>query len=144
MILKSTTNIEKSTKYGFFRSWFGQGIGVSAGDRWRRDRKLLNPLFHPKIIQDMVPNINENARQLVKSLEQESMQIKNLAEIVCSKTLNVMLDLAFGANCEDFKNFEYRKLGKAYLTLAARRMLSPLWQMTSSTRPATAANLPNS
>lgn len=43
----------------------------STGDKWKKNRKMLTPTFHFKILEDFLPIMNENTKILVELLEDE-------------------------------------------------------------------------
>lgn len=53
--------------------WYLKCVDIffQAGARWKPVRKLMNPMFHSKILQSFLPVFNEKTKNFVKSLENE-------------------------------------------------------------------------
>ena len=55
------------TVYRMGLPWLGEGLLLTNGDRWARDRKLLTPGFHFDVLQPYVPVFNETVEILLVS-----------------------------------------------------------------------------
>lgn len=96
----------------------GEGLVITEGARWRRDRRLLTPIFHFERLRAMIDRTVWHAQNLVKQLEQrwsdarigsgtitaalassppESIVV-NVTEEVTQFTMAVMIDLGFGGD----------------------------------------------
>ena len=71
-VLTNSKNLTKSFIYEILSSWLGNGLLNSTNEEWHRQRKLLTPTFHYKILNDFVPIMNERSMVLVDCLEQLS------------------------------------------------------------------------
>ncbi|KAL5476096.1 hypothetical protein EMCRGX_G026002 [Ephydatia muelleri] len=52
--------------YHGFLPWLGQGLLVSNGSYWARNRRLLTPAFHYEILKSYFPIYTDTARLVVK------------------------------------------------------------------------------
>ena len=54
-VLLKTAEPKFESVYGFLRDWLGDGLLISAGKRWARDRRLLTRGFHFDILRGYLP-----------------------------------------------------------------------------------------
>ncbi|CAH1228390.1 CYP4F22 [Branchiostoma lanceolatum] len=52
--------------YRFFRPWLGDGLLVSEGRKWQRNRRLLTPAFHSDILKHYVKLFSESTDVLLE------------------------------------------------------------------------------
>ncbi|XP_021363950.1 leukotriene-B4 omega-hydroxylase 3-like isoform X2 [Mizuhopecten yessoensis] len=86
-----------SMVYRSFLPWLGDGLLVSDGPKWERNRKLLTPAFHFDILQPYVNTYNKVTDILLDKLwsESKSGQFVEVAGPVGLATLDTMLRCAF-------------------------------------------------
>jgi len=116
----------KPTANGFYRygqPWLGQGLLLSNGTKWQRDRKLLTPAFHFDILKPYLLVDNEATETLMNKMSHyaergESMEFYfNLS--LC--TLDIMLKCAFSFD-DDIQN-----KGENHPYVQAVGTLAELW-----------------
>ena len=76
----------------------GQGLVVTEGELWRRQRRLVQPLFAPERLSGYVPRIVAQARALADAW-QEGQRL-DLVDESTQLTLRTTLDLLFGIEAE--------------------------------------------
>jgi cytochrome P450 len=79
--------------YRVFRPFAGQGVFLVEGDEWRRQRRMLAPLFTPARIRLLLPHFFEAATALVRRLERSATA--NLSEAFQETTLEAVLRALF-------------------------------------------------
>ncbi|XP_053374931.1 cytochrome P450 4A7-like isoform X2 [Mercenaria mercenaria] len=79
--------------YTFFEPWLGEGLLISGGKKWERNRKLLTPAFHFDILNGYVNVMNETADSLLAKLADASKNDKvvDVFPYVCRASLDTML-----------------------------------------------------
>jgi len=80
----------------------GNGIMVSEGELWRRQRKMIQPLFHRDMIAHMVEHIRSANLQLLEKwtvCAKKNEEI-NLTQDMSDVTLNIVLRAIFGEDLE--------------------------------------------
>ncbi|KAL3105665.1 hypothetical protein niasHT_029081 [Heterodera trifolii] len=68
VLLESTVEIKKGPEYKFFHQWLGNGVLVSDGEHWLRQRRMLLPIFHFSMLEQYTPTFNKYGRMLTKNL----------------------------------------------------------------------------
>src|SRR5262245_16876302 len=62
-------NFPKSSDYQFLKPILGNGLFVSDGDLWTRQRKILAPEFRLETVRRFLPGMVENVEQLLEVWE---------------------------------------------------------------------------
>ena len=80
----------------------GNGIMVSEGELWRRQRKMIQPAFHRDVIARMVEHIRAANLQLLEKWTAcaDNKQEINLTQDVSDVTLSIVLRAIFGEDLE--------------------------------------------
>lgn len=108
-VLSNSTNLRKSHLYDLLNKWLGTGLLTAWGNKWKRQRKLLTPAFHFKILGQFVPVMNETAKTLIRVLKEETKEtgvIADLREIMHRTTLDVICETAMGEKVDALTNRE--------------------------------------
>lgn len=53
--------------YRTLKDWLGDGLLISGGDKWARNRRLLTPAFHFDILKPYIHVYNDSANILIVS-----------------------------------------------------------------------------
>jgi cytochrome P450 len=82
---------KNSVIYNRFRNAFGNGLVVAEGDRWRRQRKLLQPMFGPQAIKQFFALMVDSASQIAERWEPacRAGQVFDIAEQMNLVTLQI-------------------------------------------------------
>ena len=126
----------------------GNGIMTSEGDFWRRQRRMMQPAFHRKVIETFSARIRAASERLLERWDAAATSGRaiNLTESMSEMTLEIVLDALFG---EDLRRlvadmhdnpfmlvsqesrrdpkfaYEFRQLGRIVLDLARERREHP-------------------
>ena len=65
-------------------------LGVTAGSKWHKRRKLLTPTFHFKILEDFIHVFNEQSAVLVEKLSEKVGQDFDIFPFITRCTLDVI------------------------------------------------------
>ncbi|XP_066275402.1 ultra-long-chain fatty acid omega-hydroxylase-like [Branchiostoma lanceolatum] len=85
--------------YRFFRPWLGDGLLVSEGSKWQRNRRLLTPAFHFDILKHYVKLFSESADVLLeKWMSRGPGASMELFDDVGLMTLDNILKCSLGYN----------------------------------------------
>lgn len=66
--MNNSAHMTKGPVYDFVRPWLGDGLLTSAGAKWHRNRKLITPAFHFKILEHFQEVFQEKSRVLTEKL----------------------------------------------------------------------------
>ncbi|KAI0220806.1 Cytochrome P450 4F11 [Lamellibrachia satsuma] len=93
--------------YSFFRPWIGDGLLVSRGDKWARNRRLLTKAFHFQVLQPYIEVFSESTNILLNKwnrLNGEHTTVELHGDISLL-TLDSLTKCTFGINtdCQNTK-----------------------------------------
>ncbi|XP_049320521.1 cytochrome P450 4F3 [Astyanax mexicanus] len=97
--------------YGLMRPWLGQGLVLSNGRQWSRQRRLLTPAFHFDILKNYVHIFNQSVNimhEKWRRLLAEGKDEMDMFEHVTLMTLDSLLKCTFSydSQCQE-KSSEY-------------------------------------
>lgn len=58
--------------YGYGKDWLGEGLLLSSGDKWARNRRLLTPAFHFDVLKPYIAVKNRAVECLLVCAEFEN------------------------------------------------------------------------
>src|SRR5262245_48115479 len=117
----------------------GNGLMTSEGEHWRRQRKMVQPAFHRKVIATWMPHIHAATRKLADRWQRaaEAGSPINLTQDMSEATLEVVLLALFGDDLPRLGSafslltdhtarnlafaYKFRQLGKLIMDDVARR-----------------------
>lgn len=117
----------------------GNGLMTSEGDHWRRQRRMVQPAFHRKVIATWMPHIHTATERLAERWRAAAMRGEpvNVTQDMSEATLEVVLLALFGDALPRFgasfalltdhtaRNlafaYQFRQLGRLILDDVARR-----------------------
>ena len=101
--------------YDLMKDLLGDGLITSSGVTWKRNRRLITPLFHAKVLESFCQVFNQTGNNLVRVcagyVGKNSFDFAPLVRratfeatinAICSKTANIQEDLD---NCKKEKNY---------------------------------------
>ncbi|XP_077990630.1 cytochrome P450 4F4-like [Glandiceps talaboti] len=108
--LSNTTEPKNEFVYGMLRPWLGDGLLISKGQKWFRNRRLLTPAFHYDILKPYADVFGETAKVMLDKWEtlnqDESVEI---SEQVSLMTLDGLMKCIFSyhSNCQTAGRDQY-------------------------------------
>jgi len=54
--------------YGYGKDWLGDGLLLSSGDKWARNRRLLTPAFHFDVLKPYIAVKNRAVERLIVNI----------------------------------------------------------------------------
>ncbi|XP_059056285.1 cytochrome P450 4C1-like [Achroia grisella] len=116
-ILSSMKFSEKSSLYGFIKSWLAEGLLLSSGSKWQQRRKILTPAFHFDILRQFHVVMEENSKRLTDTLADTSEEIFNIKPVITDYTLNTICETAMGMKLSEETSASGISYKKAILSL---------------------------
>ncbi|CAG2211063.1 CYP4B1 [Mytilus edulis] len=83
--------------YGMMKSWLGDGLLISSGKKWERNRRLITPAFHFGILKPYVNIYNSSTDKFLNNLKEFAATNKpvDVFPLVSLETLDTILRCAF-------------------------------------------------
>ncbi|XP_057367791.1 cytochrome P450 4C1-like [Daphnia carinata] len=108
VILTSQVHINKSITGAFLLPWLGDGLLLSAGDKWRKDRKLLTPAFHFQILDGFFDVFNRNSEIFVEQIKKRLLvEIEiDVYPMISRCTLDIICEAAMGIQIDAQLNYD--------------------------------------
>lgn len=103
VFVRNQKNYCKGRLYDALRLSLGNGLVVSEGDFWKKQRRLMQPAFHKQILAGFAGEIERITGEMVatwKKRIQEGHSVFNVSDEMMKLTLNVALKLLFGSDIE--------------------------------------------
>jgi cytochrome P450 len=111
ILLKQAAHFRKDRVTRLLTRAVGEGLIVSGGELWKRQRRLMQPAFHQGELRSYGGVITELARQSAAAWRPG--ETRNIHEEMMALTLNIVAKLLFGANLAA----EARDIGTTISTL---------------------------
>lgn len=120
-------NYVRSPLYDVGRDVSGDGLFNAEGVRWRRQRKNINPGFHPKRIDAMLPRIGEICAAYVNNIEStESFRSGvDVRETMSRLMRDLVVNVLFGTNV----GFDNPRITEAWAVINDE-ILERWWNLT--------------
>jgi len=96
LILGSNVHLDKSTEYSVFKPWFGNGLLISTGSKWKLHRKMIAPTFHQSILKNFVPTFYYNSIKVCNKMRHENGKQFDCHEYMSGTTVDILLETAMG------------------------------------------------
>lgn len=113
-----------------FYRWIGDGLLLSAGKKWARNRRLLTPTFHFDILKDYLRVFNDKAHILTNKWLEQAAGGELRAEMfehVSQMTLDSILECAFGCSPTSQRDGSpYLRAVRQLAELLANRIRRPM------------------
>lgn len=84
--------------YSLIKPWLGDGLLLSSGDKWFRNRRLLTPAFHFDVLKPYVDIYNHSAEALLEKFSGEYGRPSNIHSVEITKHIT-MCTLAIIMKC---------------------------------------------
>jgi cytochrome P450 len=138
VLVKQADKFQKPSIFKkIFRSSFGNGLFLSEGDFWKRQRRLAQPAFHHKRIQAYAEAMVGHTRRMLDTWQ--TGQWRNIDEEMHDLTLQIVVDALFQARITTVADTIRAAMAKLGLAVSEQAMnplkaMSPEWLPTAVNR----------
>jgi len=105
VLVDNHKNYKKSSAYIRFESVLGKGLFTSEGEKWRRDRQKIQPMFKREQVEgyyfDVISEVSEKFKERWFRLTENGNVELNLTSEMADITLEIIAKLVFGKNTID-------------------------------------------
>ena len=130
LLLKIFKEPKSKDIYAPLIPWLGEGLLISEGDKWFRNRRLLTPAFHYEILKGHVPVYNSCVSVLLDKWSKSALQGESvkLFDTLSLMSLDIIMQCAFSfkSDCQATKN-PYVSACYELVHLCTERLLNPLY-----------------
>ncbi|KAI1718381.1 cytochrome p450 domain-containing protein [Ditylenchus destructor] len=97
-ILEDTREIKKGIDYDFYLQWLGEGLLLSHGEKWKKQRKMLTPTFHFNMLSGYIEAFNKHALTFTQVLNEfaDGETVTDVYTRVGACTLDIIAETAMG------------------------------------------------
>ena len=133
-VVKKVLKEPKSPLYRLLKPWLGDGLLLSSGDKWFRNRRLLTPAFHYGILKPYVPVYNDCLKVFLekwKNAERLNEPVK-IFDTIGPLSLDIILQCSFSfqSDCQSGgKKHPYVKAVYDMLLLVTDRFFNPFYHV---------------
>ncbi|XP_065201589.1 cytochrome P450 4C1-like [Planococcus citri] len=106
VVLNSTSTLEKSDMYKFFKNTVGEGLFSAPVEKWRKHRRIITPAFNMRLLESFFEIFNRNNQLLVEKLKKELETEKHfdIWKYISSTALDIICETTMGFNLSSEEN----------------------------------------
>jgi len=106
VLVNNAKNYDKSTiQYGALSLVTGSGLLTANTDLWRERRPIIQPAFHQKVLDNLIPVTNRAAQRMLHDIEREvSGSVTDIDQFMLNASLEVVGEFLFGSDLSDDAN----------------------------------------
>ena len=101
ILLQSERNFYKGKIYDLTKPLIGNGLVSNQGSSWRKNRKLANPAFTEKSLQDYEPHITSATRRAIAKIERQLDRDIDSTRLMMDLTFDVVSRALFSVSMDD-------------------------------------------
>lgn len=135
IILNNYKYTDKSHFYDVFHPLGGQGVFNAAGDKWRRNRKIISPAFNFNFLVQFVSIFHAMAMRLVNKMDMRSdgrsFDSYKLVEL-CTLDAIALTAMGVDVNAQDDDNSEWIRAIRRCFQITRERLVKP-WLLPDAT-----------
>ena len=118
-------NYPKDRGYDQLALMLGQGLVTSKGSMWKKQRKIAQPTFHKRNLENLFLSMTDIASQYLKELTQKKGQIVDISQEMMAVTARIAMKALFSSDIEGNLKEIYHAISYAQ-EFVAKRAINPL------------------
>ncbi|MFA9289643.1 MAG: cytochrome P450 [Solirubrobacteraceae bacterium] len=99
ILQENAKNYKKGLRYDVLKPILGNGLLLSEGDFWKKQRHLTQPAFHLKKLQYITDITTNSTKEIIKTWSDNA--VIDFADSMGSLTIEIVTKALFGANVSD-------------------------------------------
>ncbi|XP_035219657.1 cytochrome P450 4V2-like, partial [Stegodyphus dumicola] len=129
-VLTSRLADDKSHDYEYLRHIAGNGLATSSAKENAQRRKLLQPAFHSRVLENFIPSFNEHSSVLVNKLKTTiNKPWIDITPMMTACTLDILCDALMGIRIDSQEGnkeaFEFTEAVEEIIDLVMHRIVRP-------------------
>lgn len=113
VLQKNHRNYKKGRSYDVLKLVLGNGLVTSNGQFWQKQRRLAQPAFHKKNLEDLFKSMGVAATKYFEKLETKRGTEIDIAREMMAVTAKIALKSLFSDNSEEDMNAVYESMTEA-------------------------------
>lgn len=118
-------NYPKDQTYKQLGLMLGQGLITSKGELWKKQRKIAQPTFHKKNLENLFEVMTGVVQQYLNDLSQKEGQVVDMGQEMMEVTAKIAMQSLFSAHLEGDLKEIYRIISFAQ-EFVVKRVMNPL------------------
>ena len=129
VLMENHKNYHKSPSYIRFESAIGKGLLTSGGDKWRKDRQTMQPMFRRELVEgfyfSVINDVGEKYKRKWLELTENGAAVVDITSEMAAITLEVISRIIFGKDTlsEEQTNALHHSYDVLMAYLAKNRLL---------------------
>lgn len=127
VLLDNNKNYRKSLAYELIALLLGNGLLTSEGEFWKKQRKLIQPAFHKRKLDELTAMMVQRTEAEVEALRkhEETGEYFDVTHLTTQLTLDIISKAIFSSGIDDKAEFVADKITQLNLT-ATEKLNSPI------------------
>ena len=131
--LRKVLKTPKSSSYQLLAPWLGDGLLISEGKKWYRNRHLLTPAFHFEILKPYMSVYNSSVEILLSKWSAASGKNEpvKLFDTISLMSLDIIFQCAFSyrSDCQNVTGHPYVRSVYELVNMIVERFYNPLYHI---------------
>lgn len=136
VLMENSRNYRKGMAYDQLRFLLGNGLLTSEGEEWKHNRKLIQPAFHKKRLENFLSMMEQESIELLNDLNGKT-EYRDLSQPITKLALEVISKAMFSTGVEAQARFvgeQITTFNEEFVKRISNPLKFPLWVPTPANR----------